>query len=403
MNYLLPRGEEKVLVQRGNKEQTITLCMIVKDEVTVITRALDSVKRFIDYICVVDTGSTDGTPIAIEQYLKDNKIKGKVYKRDWVNFGHNRTEAFNLASGTSDYIMTLDADEVFVPYINNQPSTTKAVETLPILKEDVIQVKTYYGTHDYYRSQFFKDGLDWRWEQPLHEYCWSPAQKGMGVLTDVCVFPSFDGARSKDSNKYYKDALIYEKFLLDNPKDGRAWFYLAQSYQDCGQVKRSLEALEKVFELDGWAEEIFEAKVRKSRLTALDKSPEEAVHLFWEAYDKRPTRAEPLYELLCYYRLKGFFNTAIIIGEIAINIPYPQDDILFIWRDIYEWKIKDDLSVCYYWVGRYEESLKLIEDILNSKTSSISPDDMKRIKRNFSFSKDKLNEKPTKAGSIGPR
>lgn len=43
----------------------ISLCMIVKDESKVILRCLDSVKKLIDYLFIVDTGSTDDTILLI--------------------------------------------------------------------------------------------------------------------------------------------------------------------------------------------------------------------------------------------------------------------------------------------------------------------------------------------------
>lgn len=40
---------------------TIGLSIIVKNEATVIERMLNSVAPILDYYCVIDTGSTDGT------------------------------------------------------------------------------------------------------------------------------------------------------------------------------------------------------------------------------------------------------------------------------------------------------------------------------------------------------
>ena len=42
-------------------KKTVCLNMIVRNESSVIQRCLDSVKGFIDYWVIVDTGSIDGT------------------------------------------------------------------------------------------------------------------------------------------------------------------------------------------------------------------------------------------------------------------------------------------------------------------------------------------------------
>src|SRR5271154_3365703 len=89
--------------------KTICLNMIVKNESHVIRRCLSSLKHLIDYWVIVDTGSTDGTQKTIEEYLYE--IPGELHERPWVNFGHNRNEALDLARGKCDYILLMDADE----------------------------------------------------------------------------------------------------------------------------------------------------------------------------------------------------------------------------------------------------------------------------------------------------
>src|SRR5215475_3170087 len=91
------------------KDGRICLNMIVKNERHVIQRALASVKPFIDYWVIVDTGSFDETKELIRDSLKD--IPGELHERPWKNFGHNRSEALSLARGKADYILFLDADD----------------------------------------------------------------------------------------------------------------------------------------------------------------------------------------------------------------------------------------------------------------------------------------------------
>ena len=48
--------------------QTVALCMIVKNEEAVITRAFDSVRYIVDEYFIADTGSTDNTIQVIKDY-----------------------------------------------------------------------------------------------------------------------------------------------------------------------------------------------------------------------------------------------------------------------------------------------------------------------------------------------
>ena len=81
---------------------------IVKNEAKFIEACLESVKPLISSWLIVDTGSTDGTQALIKKSLK--KVKGELVERPFVDFGTNRTEALELARGTADWLLELDAD-----------------------------------------------------------------------------------------------------------------------------------------------------------------------------------------------------------------------------------------------------------------------------------------------------
>ena len=79
--------------------------MIVRDEAAIIERCLASVRPFIDHWVIVDTGSVDETPQRVQAALAG--IPGALHHRPWRNFGHNRTEALNLARAHGDYRVSL--------------------------------------------------------------------------------------------------------------------------------------------------------------------------------------------------------------------------------------------------------------------------------------------------------
>src|SRR5215217_2805571 len=92
---------------------TIGLVMIVKNEAHVIERCLSSVRPILDYVLIVDTGSTDATREVIAAFLAREKLPGQVIDRPWINFAHNRSEALDALRDVSgiDYGFTIDADE----------------------------------------------------------------------------------------------------------------------------------------------------------------------------------------------------------------------------------------------------------------------------------------------------
>ena len=92
--------------------KTICAALIVKNESKVIKRCLDSIKPFIDYWVVCDTGSTDDTKEIISSELSE--IPGDLHDVPWVNFGHNRTKLIELCKGKADYLLLIDADEILL-------------------------------------------------------------------------------------------------------------------------------------------------------------------------------------------------------------------------------------------------------------------------------------------------
>jgi len=364
--------------------------MIVKNESEVIERSLKSVSAIVDYYAITDTGSDDGTPEVIEKFLKKNNLEGQVFHDTWVNFAHNRNKAFKNGKGKCDYIMTLDADEVIVPCVNDIPNFKGKITELPDLQGiDRVNMKTFLGNCVYYRNQLFRDSMDWKWHYPVHEICSCAEEKTAILIEGMCNVPRTDGARSRDPQKYLKDALRFELYLLDHPEDSRALFYLAQSYRDGGNPLKALKPLDEALKFSKWDEERYILHLRRGRYRMECKvDMEEAVGALLTAYNERPHRAEALSSLLSHYRSMNMFNAGILIGEKLMKMSYAKDDILFVEKDILDWRAMDDLSVCYYWTGCFEEAAILTSKL---KKSKLVPSAMiSRINKNHDFNLAKI-------------
>ena len=352
-------------------QQKITLCMIVKDEANVITRALDSVRDFVDFYCICDTGSTDDTQKTILDYFKKHDLKGAVYDRPWVNFSHNRNECFELAKGTSDYIMTLDADEVVVSIINDVPDTSYKIRELPTFETDMVYGKTILINDKgqelrYVRHQFFKNGLDWVWKHPLHEFCSKEGRFSTSVLDDFGVIPTSDGARAKDPNKYKKDALTIETYLLDNEETSRDLFYLAQSYGDANLPDEAVNAIDRALKKLTWDQEIYVAHLRRGRWREkVGESFDEVMSDYIAAFNTIPTRSEAILELIRGFSQKDQINNIILFGEIALNNPEPHNTTLFVEADAYAWRIKAYVAIAYCKKGEKSKANPHIIELLD--------------------------------------
>jgi tetratricopeptide (TPR) repeat protein len=100
-------ADAKRIAQRAKPvaDQTLSLCMIVRDEEAMLPRCLAAIADHVDEIVLVDTGSTDRTMDIAREY------GAKVIETEWTgDFAAARNVSFDAA--TSDWIVYLDADEV---------------------------------------------------------------------------------------------------------------------------------------------------------------------------------------------------------------------------------------------------------------------------------------------------
>ena len=86
------------------KNITLSLCMIVKDEEKTLARCLNSVKSFIDEIIIVDTGSKDKTKEIAKSF------NSQIYDFKWIS-DFSAARNFSFSKATSDYILWLDGDD----------------------------------------------------------------------------------------------------------------------------------------------------------------------------------------------------------------------------------------------------------------------------------------------------
>ena len=90
---------------KSGKTNTVSLCMIVKDEERHLARCLMSARPAVDEMIVVDTGSTDRTK-EVARYLG-----AQVYEFAWTD-SFSDARNFSLSKAQGKWIFVLDGDEV---------------------------------------------------------------------------------------------------------------------------------------------------------------------------------------------------------------------------------------------------------------------------------------------------
>jgi len=381
-NYLLTNyiyTEPKIV---NPKDKKICLCMIVKNEHKIIERCLQSCKKILDYISICDTGSTDNTVEIIENFCKKHGIPGKVHHHEWKNFGYNRTLSYNTARETfpdADYCLLIDAD--------------MQLEVLPDFDKSKLNAGGYQVAQQnsslyYFNTRLLGTKYNWKCVGVTHEY-WSPEDpKCVSKQLTSLIMPDHGDGGCKD-DKFDRDIRLLTQGLIDEPNNERYMFYLAQSYHDIGKYKEAIYWYRKRIKAAGWYEEVYYSYYRIARCKFGQKRIwEEVEQAYEEAWNYCNSRMEPIYEIGKHYQENEEYNLAYKWLKKASAIPFPHNQVLFIYKDIYDFRVWDALGISCYYIGKYKEGIDACIKAL--KSSFCSSHDTERIKNNMRFCLDKL-------------
>jgi len=328
---------------------SICLCMIVKNEATVIRRCLDSVREHIDTWVISDTGSTDGTQDLVRAALAS--VPGELVEEPWVDFGTNRTRNLHQARGKADYLLLLDADMVL-----------HASGPLPQLTADSYML-THLGELAYRNKRLIRDGsLDWRYVGATHEYL---AATGEGVPENLeawAVEHFADGGSRAD--KFVRDARLLSTDLERDPDNPRTVFYLAQTMRDLGRTREATELYERRAAMDGWAEETYYALLQVGILKSDSGDWPGGMQALIRAWESRPERLEACYELVSRLRQRGEHRTAHALAAAVLDQPAPAD-WLFVHPWVYDWGLLFEYSITAYWTGAIDACLQACDRLLS--------------------------------------
>ncbi len=371
--------------------------MIVKNEEPIILRCLESVKPLVDYVYIADTGSTDNTVKVIADWLAANSIKGKVVHHSWKDFASNRTRVLDELRDMPeiDYVLTIDADEI----LTYEVTPNQIADFKKGMHHDLYRICCRYGSVEYMRDNVLKNSLPYYYKGIIHEFleCKVPA-KNQAILKGVFNVPIQDSARNADPEKIRKDAERLEEIIkteTDPYMLARYTFYLGQSYRDCKEPHKAIEAYAKRMYLQGWDQERYVSLIQSAMLKEdLHFPAAEILNQYLLAREICPHRAEDLYRAAKYCYSNGRPHLALAFIKQAMTIPHPVEG-LFLEDWIWQYGMLDAHAVCCYQLGRYEEGLEVAEKLVE-----IAPESEKaRLRINVSVFKDCINK--GKAGSNG--
>lgn len=247
--------------RKKNKRQPlprprVSLCMIVRDEATMLPDCLASAREAVDEIIVVDTGSVDETPDIAAA------AGATVLHHAWDDdFAAARNES--IAAATGDWVLILDADERLARGAGK-------VIRLALQRDDFdcgllplhnaarldAEIEAVRRGRDCASETSFLPRLlrrtdDLAFEGVIHENVttWLLGHERTRVLTgaDIVHF-GYTSAVQSNRQKHARDVALLEKAITRDPQNATYYGYLALSHLEADETALARRVAE-----EGWA------------------------------------------------------------------------------------------------------------------------------------------------------
>ena len=331
----------------------ICVYAIAKNEIKFVERWYSSVKEA-DYVCVLDTGSTDGT----FEKLKELGIITEQKKYDTFRFDVARNDSMSLIPTDTEICVCVDIDEFF------DVGWSKILKEN--WKEDTKRVRYRYtwnfkedGSEGvvFMSDKIHKNGC-FKWTHPVHETL-TPCINQPIITIDL---PNIQLNHKADPTKSRSNYLpLLELSVKENPEDDRNVHYLGREYMFHGQYEKAIETLKCHLSLktSTWKDERCASLRYIARCYGYLKDEENQEKYLMLALLEADHIREPYYELgVLYYNQKNYLKSATFFNEMFKikdrYLSYISDPVC--WGSL----PYDYLSICYYELGKYDEAIKTI-------------------------------------------
>jgi hypothetical protein len=172
-----------------------------------------------------------------------------------------------------------------------------------------------------------------------------------------------DVPRNVDPHQRFIELLRPE--VTADSKDAHSVSMLAQTYFGAGDFANARKWFARMIEIGGPDEGTFWAMLRVAQSMEMLGEPWPDVQdAYLRAWEFRPTRAEPLYDIARHYIAEKRCQIGYLFAVRAAEIPLPEDDMTIPHPDLYAWRTTFQQLVCAYHTEKHAEAFTLSRRLL---------------------------------------
>jgi len=313
-----------------NPHDTVSLCLIVRNEEKCLARCLESFRGVVDEICILDTGSTDQT-------VEIAGIFGAKLKFFEWNDNFSEARNRNLEMATMDWIMVADADE----YLRREDMQTLR-QALKLKQYDGFLIKTLNfnqeGSQQHIvnlNQRIFKNNGNFHYQGRIHEQvvCIDPAKKGEGfVAIDVGFYHTgYLRSEREEKQKNQRNLAILRKAAEEEPETMFSLFNLANEFNnDPDKHHEALDLYHRAYAYRAF-DAGFMPKLIMFRLLALIREQlwDEALAAITDGLSAYPDFTDLVYQRGIVEKKKGLILKAIGSFEMCLTMGKPRAALEF--------------------------------------------------------------------------
>lgn len=345
----------------------VVVYAISKNEEKFVQRFCDSMKEA-DSVYVLDTGSTDNTV----KLLRENGVNVLVKEINPWRFDVARNMSLKMVPEDVDVCVCVDLDEVFVPGWRSEIEKVwnDGVNRLRYvynwsLDENNRPIISFYGEKIHSRKGY-------KWIHPVHEVLSFDGENERFILNENLIINHYPDA-SKSRGSYLP---LLELSVLEEPNDDRNMHYLGREYMYYSRWNDCIDTLIKHLKLPSatWKDERCASMRFIARsYTNLGRFDEAKLWLN-KAIDEAPYLRDPYVEMaLLEYKMENYLE---VIRNCILALRIKNNKKSYInERFCFDNTIDDLLSISYYNLGLYNESLYYVD-----KALKYAPEDARLIK-----------------------